>query len=626
MNVSDKLLDLSVIRQLLLERVIAGQSVQLNKQLDAIAAALEKQLKGKELSEYQGKRLDKAVAELKAVIDIKAPDLAELGVAEAEFFRDAMASVGIDAVLPPISALESIAHGSLVQGATIGNWFSRLNESTRFDVERTVKNGVSLGQTNAQIAKSIMGIGDKGGEPIAKSRRDAMAITRTAVQTVAKDARLASLEANADIIKAVQWVSTLDSRTSDICIVRSGKTWTYPDFKPIKHKIPWNGGPPAHWNCRSTFIPITKSFEELSNGRIKDNVEPSTRASMDGYVAADLTFDAFLRSKPPEFADQMLGKGRAELWRSGKITLNQLLDQRGNPLTLAELRSQYGSASVAAKPAAAPTPPMSDIDKTIADVKAFEFVPEYEATKVRMSAEGKALDEAARAFKATGRRDREKYEIAIAAQAKYNETVKQYRALEVAERDRMVRILALPNEMRGNPDDVVISGYNASYRKSVTEASSLVSMLVHREIMPTGIKVNGVRGNRAYYQNAIRAIHINKDTSVSVIVHEIVHDIEYSHPDVSRKTKAFLAKRANGDQPKQLRVLTGNKAFGRDEIAYEDEWKKRGGSHYMGKVYDRASTELLTMGIERILADAKSFAEKDPEYFRFMLEILRRVG
>lgn len=379
MNVSDKLLDLSVIRQLLLERVIAGQSVQLNKQLDAIAAALEKQLKGKELSEYQGKRLDKAIAELKAVIDIKAPDLAELGVAEAEFFRDAMASVGIDAVLPPISALESIAQGSLVQGATIGNWFSRLNESTRFDVERTVKNGVSLGQTNAQIAKSIMGIGDKGGEPIAKSRRDAMAITRTAVQTVAKDARLASLEANADIIKEVQWVSTLDSRTSDICIVRSGKTWTYPDFKPVKHKIPWNGGPPAHWNCRSTFIPITKSFEELTDGRVKDNVEPATRASMDGYVAADLTFDAFLRSKPPEFADQMLGKGRAELWRSGKITLNQLLDQRGNPLTLAELRSQYGAAKAAPKLAAsaAPEPP-----KRVVNAPAFN--PEVNADTIKV--------------------------------------------------------------------------------------------------------------------------------------------------------------------------------------------------------------------------------------------------
>ena len=62
MNVSDKLLDLTIIRQLLLERVIAGQSAALNKQLDAIAAALQKQLKGKELTEYQGKRLDKAIA------------------------------------------------------------------------------------------------------------------------------------------------------------------------------------------------------------------------------------------------------------------------------------------------------------------------------------------------------------------------------------------------------------------------------------------------------------------------------------------------------------------------------------------------------------------------------------
>jgi SPP1 gp7 family putative phage head morphogenesis protein len=350
MNLSDQLLDLSVIRQLLLERVIAGQSVQLNKQLDAIAAELEKQLKGKELTEYQGRRLNKAIAELKNIISIKAPDLSELSVAEAEFFRDAMVSVGIDAALPPVSAINSIANSSLIQGATINNWFSRLNESTRFDVERTVKNGVSLGQTNSQIAKALIGVGDKGGEPIAKSRRDAMAITRTAVQTVSKDARLAALEANADIIKQVQWVSTLDSRTSDICIVRSGKLWTYPDFKPVGHKIPWNGGPPAHWNCRSSFIPITKSFEELTDGRIKDNIEPATRASMDGYVAADLTFDAFLRSKPPEFADKMLGKGRAELWRSGKITLNQLLDQRGNPLTLTELRNRYGGASVVAQP------------------------------------------------------------------------------------------------------------------------------------------------------------------------------------------------------------------------------------------------------------------------------------
>lgn len=626
MNVSDKLLDLSVIRQLLLERVIAGQSIQLNKQLDAVAAALEKQLKGKELSEYQGRRLDKAIAELKSIVDIKSPDLTDLGAAEAEFFRDAMAGVGIDTVLPPASVIGEIAQSALVQGATIGDWFSRLNESTRFDIERTVKNGVLLGQTNAQIAKALIGTGDKGGEPIAKSRRDAMAITRTAVQTVAKDARLASLEANADVIKEVQWVSTLDSRTSDICIVRSGKTWTYPDLKPVGHKIPWNGGPPAHWNCRSTFIPITKSFEELTNGRVKDNIEPGTRASMDGYVAADLTFDAFLKSKPPEFADQMLGKGRAELWRSGKITLNQLLDQRGNPLTLAELRSQYGSASAAPKPKAAPPPPMSDIDRTIAAVKQFEYVPEYATLKARQETEYNDLMKAKDAFYATGRTDTQLYNAAIAAQQQYFATTKEFNALRKVERDRMVRLMELPMDERGDPSKIVLPGYNANYRNAVSEATSLVSMLVHRDIMPRGITVKGVRTDRAYYQNATRAIHINKDTDVSTIVHEIVHDIEYSHPDVSQKTKAFLLKRADGQPLKKLRDLTGNKAFKPGEVAYEDEWKKRGGSHYMGKWYDRASTELLTMGIERMMADAKSFAEQDPEYFRFMLEILRRAN
>jgi SPP1 gp7 family putative phage head morphogenesis protein len=213
----------------------------------------------------------------------------------------------------------------------------------RFDISRAVKVGVSLGETNAQIAKRIFGEGgEKGGEVMPRGRRDAMSITRTAVQTVANNARMATYLENADIIKAVQWISTLDSRTTLICMARSGKTWSLPDFKPIGHEIPWDGGPPAHWACRSTTIPITKSFEEL--GGDGPDLSASTRSSMDGQAAADLTFDAFLKSKPASFADEMLGVGRAQLWRAGKITLSDLLDARGVPLTLAELRAQYGTA------------------------------------------------------------------------------------------------------------------------------------------------------------------------------------------------------------------------------------------------------------------------------------------
>lgn len=344
MSVSDQLLDLLTIRQLLLERVIAGENVAFNRQLDSVAEAITKALKGKELTEYQGKRLDKAIAELSGMVKLNTPSLSAIAASEASFMQGAFASVGIEAVLPPVAAVEAIAGSSLAQGATIAGWFDQLNKATRFGISRAVKNGVMLGLTNSQIAKSIIGIGDKGGEPIAKSRRDGMAIVRTATQTVANDVRIGMYAENADIIKAVQWVATLDSRTTDICMARSGKTWTFPGFVPIGHSIPWGGGPPAHWACRSTSVPVTRSMAEIT-GKAADKIAPRTRASMDGAVPREMTFDQFLKGKPPGFADEMLGVGRADLWRSGKITLAQLLDQRGNPLTLAQLEARYGTAN-----------------------------------------------------------------------------------------------------------------------------------------------------------------------------------------------------------------------------------------------------------------------------------------
>ena len=347
MNVSDRLLDLTAIRQLLLLRLISGENIRINKEYDAIAADLEKQLRGPELTTYKGKRLNQAIEELKARVIIPEPAIGELAATEADYTVQSMAQVGIDAVLPPEPVIDRIARTSLIQGATMQQWWGKLNETTQFDVERTIKNGVLLGQTNREIATALVGKGtDKGSEAISKARRDAVAITRTAVQTLSNEARLATYAQNADIIKAIQWVSTLDGRTSDICIARSGKTWSFPDFEPQGHNIPWGGGPPAHWACRSTTVPITKTFAEIDGeGKAAPNAPPSTRSSMDGQVAADLSFDQFLRSKPPEFADEMLGKGRAQLWRDGKITLSQLLSAQGTPLTLAQLKARYGNVT-----------------------------------------------------------------------------------------------------------------------------------------------------------------------------------------------------------------------------------------------------------------------------------------
>jgi hypothetical protein len=75
--------------------------------------------------------------------------------------------------------------------------------------------------------------------------------------------------------------------------------------------LPFNGGPPRHFNCRSRLRPVTKSFKEL--GVDAAEVPVSTRASMDGQVPADITFNQFLKKKPKSFQDALLGPKRAEL-------------------------------------------------------------------------------------------------------------------------------------------------------------------------------------------------------------------------------------------------------------------------------------------------------------------------
>jgi hypothetical protein len=73
-----------------------------------------------------------------------------------------------------------------------------------------------------------------------------------------------------------------------------------------------------------------------------DELSDNTRASMEGQVN-DKTFADWLKRKTetdPTFADRTLGKGRAELWRNNKITMDQMISG-GKPLSLAELKAKY---------------------------------------------------------------------------------------------------------------------------------------------------------------------------------------------------------------------------------------------------------------------------------------------
>ncbi len=168
--------------------------------------------------------------------------------------------------------------------------------------------------------------------------------------------------------------SVLDSRTTKICRALDGLQWDL-DYNPIGHNKAWPG-PIAHFQCRSTQIPITFSWKELGeqskaekgdnykgvknipdvtpemitkalqkkakaagmDAGEADKLEAQTRASMDGQVAASLNFGDWIADKPIDFQNQVLGTQQAQLYRAGKITMRDLTDQSNRPLKVSDLQ------------------------------------------------------------------------------------------------------------------------------------------------------------------------------------------------------------------------------------------------------------------------------------------------
>lgn len=93
-------------------------------------------------------------------------------------------------------------------------------------------------------------------------------------------------------------------------------------------------------NCRSLLVPITLSYRELG---IDVDEPKGTRASDLGQIPSDTSFDSFLKRHDAEYVDNLLGPGRAQLWRDGKITLQDLLNQNGRPLSLKQLGENTAS-------------------------------------------------------------------------------------------------------------------------------------------------------------------------------------------------------------------------------------------------------------------------------------------
>lgn len=243
--------------------------------------------------------------------------------------------------------LKSVIAESIV-GAPATEWWSRQAERLKRRFMDQIRIGVLAKEPIGRLRQRIRGTragGFKDGVMQA-TRREADSLIRTSVLHVANSTTEKMFQANSDVVRGVEALVTLDERTSDICIARSGASWDLVTGRSLPDSTrneSYPGSPPWHFQCRTILVPILKSFEEIlgKKGRRIDRalnrLDQKKQSSIDGQVTGGLTFEQWLNKQGAARQKRTLGAGRLKLWKDGKISLSQLIDQRGRPRTIQQL-------------------------------------------------------------------------------------------------------------------------------------------------------------------------------------------------------------------------------------------------------------------------------------------------
>ena len=208
----------------------------------------------------------------------------------------------------------------------IKNW----SQSQIDRVSNAIRTGFATGLTNQEIARQISG---KNGVLDKQVRNSNRAVVRTATNHVSSIAREATMQDNKDIVKGYEWVSTLDSRTSNICKNLDGQVFKWNDKVKLK--------PPAHPSCRST----TKAVLDDRFDLLKiDGTRASKGATGGKQVNANESYYSWIKKQPRDFVLDTMGATRGKLLLDGGLTEQQFrkltTDELFAPLTIDEMRQK----------------------------------------------------------------------------------------------------------------------------------------------------------------------------------------------------------------------------------------------------------------------------------------------
>ena len=212
--------------------------------------------------------------------------------------------------------------------------YSEQIASISLSQQRKIKDVVRKGMIdNLAVNKIAKNVGSSIDLPTAQLKT----LSRTAITETSSNISNASYKLNEDVIDGYQYVATLDSRTSLICSRLDGKVFRLDSKTGVR--------PPQHFNCRSTTVPIVKSYNDIKNtssSRISkrrlSRLNTSKRAAFNGQVPGKMNFEEFLRQQDLEFKLAVLGnKRRVDIFDLGKLKFTQFSTKNGQLISVSRL-------------------------------------------------------------------------------------------------------------------------------------------------------------------------------------------------------------------------------------------------------------------------------------------------
>lgn len=326
--------------QVYLERLKAGYFKSYDKAIKESSKAITEvlqALKVETLQDITQREFNSLLKELRtaqaSIYTVQAAELMEqlekLSPEEAKFEEGALKAATIKTVINKTGPVWGKVSKAPIQatGDLLEPFVKDLTPRMISRIEKKIVTGRAQGQTITQIVNAINGTKKNNyRDGVLKTNwNDARTVVRTSVQHASTQSRVATWEANADIIDGYQWVSTLDGHTSPKC-----RALDLQVFQVGKGPLP-----PIHPGCRSTTAPYFKDDVKLWD-------KGATRSAEDGPTDSDETYYEWLKRQPSAFMDDAIGPVRGKLLRDGGLSAKEFqdlqLDNNFEPITLEQMK------------------------------------------------------------------------------------------------------------------------------------------------------------------------------------------------------------------------------------------------------------------------------------------------